>query len=92
MINEEAAKHGLTIEPKFEFSTMNSLIKFAESGVAATILPEPFVREINSDSVMRLPFATEELSQLVQIVYLKGRQLSKAAELFIDLLKEKDHV
>jgi DNA-binding transcriptional LysR family regulator len=92
MINDEAAKQGFSIDPKFEFSTMNSLIKFAESGVAATILPEPFVREINSDCVMCLPFATEQLSQLVQIVYLKGRQLSKAAELFVDLLKEKDYV
>jgi Transcriptional regulator len=89
MINDEAAKQGFAIEPKFEFLTMNSLIKFAESGVAATILPEPFVREINSDSMTCLPFATEELSQLVQIVYLKGRQLSKAAELFVDLLKEQ---
>ncbi|MFT8318462.1 MAG: LysR family transcriptional regulator [Sporolactobacillus sp.] len=88
MIDQEARKQGMTLEPKFEFSTMDSLIDFAENGMAATILPDSFVQEIDSDHFLSLPITGEELSQLVQIIFLKGRHLSKAAESFVDLLKD----
>ncbi|MFT8390676.1 MAG: LysR family transcriptional regulator [Sporolactobacillus sp.] len=88
MLDDEATKQGLSLTPKFEFSTMDSLIKFAENGMAATILPNSFIYKVSGDDVVCLPLAKEDFSQRVQIVYMKGRPLSQAAVLFVELLQE----
>jgi len=87
LIDRATKKHSFAIEPIIEMSTLNSLVKFVEHGIASTILPETYISSIDKRHIHKLSIVNPTPQRTVGIVYRNNKYISAASKAFIEHIK-----
>lgn len=82
-------RHGVTAAIALAFDNVEAIKRAVEVASGVAILPEPTLRrEVASQSLVAVPFATGEFVRPLAIVYRRGRKLYPTARQFIELLQD----
>ncbi|MFC0273228.1 LysR family transcriptional regulator substrate-binding protein [Metabacillus herbersteinensis] len=87
LINKFCNDLGFLPQPIFEITTMESLVNIVAKGAGVTILPKPYLENLNNDNIRVIPILNSNLAREVGVVYRKDKYLSAATRMFIDQLK-----
>lgn len=78
---------GLTVRYVAEVDNIDTIKRFVEIGQGIAIVPEPAVQsEVKSETLAAVHLSDERMMRTLAIVHRKGKQLSLAAEKFIEFL------
>ena len=89
LINKSCNDLGFSPQPIFEITTMESLINMVGKGVGVgvTILPKPYLENLNNNKIRVIPIINSNLTREVGIIYRKDKYMSAATRVFIEQLK-----
>lgn len=87
LINKACHNLGFLPKPVFEITTMESLINMVGEGIGVTILPKPYLENLNNNKVKCIPILNFNLAQQVGVIYRRDKYMSAAARVFIEQLK-----
>ena len=87
LINKSCNDLGFSPQPIFEITTMESLINMVGKGVGMTILPKPYLENLNNNKIRVIPIINSNLTWEVGIIYRKDKYMSAATRVFIEQLK-----
>jgi DNA-binding transcriptional LysR family regulator len=87
-IDRVLALHDAEVETVMEFDNIETIKRAVEIGTGIALLPEPTIaREVQSGTLAAVRLPTDELKRPIGIIHRRGKELSKAARRFIDLLQ-----
>lgn len=66
---------------------MESLINMVGKGVGMTILPKPYLENLNNNKIRFIPIINSNLTWEVGIIYREDKDISAATRVFIEQLK-----
>ena len=87
IINAAAKSDKLTVEPKFETSSIPAIFQFVEQGLGGTIVAKTLFDLHASDKLHAHIIPHPLLERETLLIYQKERQQSPAFKAFLDLLK-----
>lgn len=83
--------NGLGADVRMEFDNIETIKRAVEIGAGVALLPAPTVtREVQLGTLAAVPLADVEFTRPVGILRRRSRELSVAAEQFMELLLERD--
>ncbi len=87
ILNAAAKSEKLTVEPKFETSSIPAIFQFVEQGLGGTIVAKTLFDLHASDKLQAHIIQHPILERETLLIYQKERQQSPAFKAFLDLLK-----
>lgn len=87
ILNAAAKSDKLTIEPKFETSSIPAIFQFVEKGLGGTIVAKTLFELHASDKLQAHTIEHPMLERETLLIYQKERQQSPAFKAFFELLK-----
>lgn len=80
--------HHVTVNVVHQFDNVENVKRAVEIGEGIAILPEPSLqREVNDGLLKAIPFSDLDFTRPLGIVHKRNKNLSTAAEKFVELLK-----
>jgi DNA-binding transcriptional LysR family regulator len=81
-------EHGVAVKVTLTFDNIEAVKRAVEAGSGVAILPQPtLVHELQSRTLVAVPFAAEKFVRPLGLVYRRGRRLYPNARAFIELLQ-----
>jgi DNA-binding transcriptional LysR family regulator len=75
------------VENVMEFDNIETIKRAVEINLGVSLLPEPTVRrEVEAGTLAAVPLTTDELVRPIGIIHRRGKELSRTAQRFVDLL------
>ena len=88
-INKYLDKHDISVNTVMTFDNVETIKRAVEIGGGVSILPEPLVRtEVRLGTLETFPLPRPGLSRPIGIIFRKNRALLRAAQVFVELLRE----
>ncbi len=88
-ISDLLREHGVAPERTITLGNLEAIKRCVEAALGVSIVPELAVRRETRDNTLRaLPLADVQMRRTFNYVYLRERELSPAARLFINLLRK----
>jgi len=84
-------QHGVTVKVMLTFDNVEAVKRAVEAGSGVAILPRPTLEhELQTKSLVAVPFSGQSFTRPLGIVYRRGRQLYPNTKAFIELLRTSD--
>ncbi len=84
-------RHGVTVQVALEFDNIENIKKAIEESGGVALLPEPMlIKEIQAGTLAGVPLADATLIRPMAIIYRRTYPLTRAAQQFIQLLRQPD--
>jgi hypothetical protein len=92
-IDRTLAAREVHFDTIMEFDNVETIKRAIEVGVGVGLLPEPTVaREVSTGSLVAIPLEGERWNRPLGIIHRRGKQLSRTARRFIELLQKEDEL
>jgi DNA-binding transcriptional LysR family regulator len=86
-VDRELNQHGVEVDYVAEFDNIETIKRAIETGAGLGLLPAPTItRETQSGTLIAIPLAGQSMVRPLGIIFRRGRELTKAASRFIELL------
>jgi DNA-binding transcriptional LysR family regulator len=81
-------RRGLSVESRFQFTQVKSIIAMVAAGLGAAILPKMAFSSIEEKGITVLPIDDPELERTICIITLRGQAFSPAAAKLVKIIEQ----
>ena len=88
LVDTYCTEIGITLKPTIEMSTLESLVQMVSKGIGGTILPAPYLDDLNSRKLVKIKLMNPTPYRKIGFTYRKNKFMCTVTKAFIAQITE----